>query len=188
MPQEKGSKLLLLEKGESRYRHTRVKGVLNCVQATSKRIPREAWFVKPVEREQLGPERAFDHTHWPRPPSCPQSHIELKQQWEQLRFRRQESPWQRDSSCRQTPLEYTRSFSSLKKLPTRREQKRSRVVFALDALLLVEMPCRSELENIKRRYQFIGPLKYFMGGGVQNTPTPGYEQLEKSHSQRLMNE
>ncbi|XP_035575540.1 uncharacterized protein LOC118355427 [Canis lupus dingo] len=95
---------------------------------------REARTVKCVKkREQLGPERAFEHTHWPRPPSCPQSHIELKQQWEQLRFRRQESPWQRDSSCRQTPLQFTRSFSSLRQLPTQGEQKRSRVAFALDA-------------------------------------------------------
>lgn len=38
----------------------------------------------------------------PRPPSCPQSHNELKQQCELLRFRRQKSPWQPDSSCRQT--------------------------------------------------------------------------------------
>lgn len=84
---------------------------------------REPGAVKPVtRREQLGPGRASNHTYSPRPPSCPQSHTELKQQWEQLRFRRQESPWQRDSSCRQTPLQFTRSFSSLKKLPTQEEQ------------------------------------------------------------------
>ena len=79
--------------------------------------------LKPVtRREQLGPGRASDHTYWPRPPSCPQGHDELKQQWEQLRFRRQESPWQQDSSCRQTPLQFTRSFLSLGKLLAQREQ------------------------------------------------------------------
>lgn len=38
-----------------------------------------------------------------------------------------------------TPLQFTRSCSNLKKLPALREQKRSRVAFALDALQKVEM-------------------------------------------------
>lgn len=101
---------------------TERKGSKNCIQAIYREW-REPGTVKPVtRREQLGPGRASDHTYWPRPPSCPQGHDELKQQWEQLRFRRQESPWQQDSSCRQTPLQFTRSFLSLGKLLAQREQ------------------------------------------------------------------
>lgn len=77
--------------------------------------PRTARRVR--KREQLGSGQTFDHTPRPHPPSCPQSHNELKQQCELLRFQRQESPWQPDSSCRQTMLQFTRSSSNLKKLP-----------------------------------------------------------------------
>lgn len=56
----------------------------------SKLLPGESLNRERVRREQLGLGRGqtLDHTHQPRPPSCPRSHNELKQQCEQLRFRR----------------------------------------------------------------------------------------------------
>lgn len=46
--------------------------------------PRVARRVR--KREQLGPGQTFDHTPRPHPPSCPQSHNELKQQCELLKI------------------------------------------------------------------------------------------------------
>lgn len=115
-----------------------------------------------TRREQLGPGRASDHTHWPRPPSCPQSHIELKQQWEQLRFRRQESPWQRDLSCRQTPLQFTRSFSSLKKLPVQRGQNGHAWRSFLTLSCVGGDGGVGDGEPGLECILFLGPVKYFM--------------------------
>lgn len=58
------------------------KGAKKCVQAIylheNGQIPRAVKGAR--RRKQLGPKQALDHTHRPRPPSCQQSHIELKQQ------------------------------------------------------------------------------------------------------------
>jgi hypothetical protein len=109
----------------------------------------------------------------PHPPSCPQSHNELKQQCELLRFQRQKSPWQPDSSCRQTMLQFTRSGSNLKKLPIQWGQNGH----GQHLLWMLSQHWRWRRET-ERRNLFLSTVKHFMGRG-QNVPNLDCKQRAK---------